>query len=190
MGKAIIVSATPARLKYAKEQLAGKSRDDAFSMPFICGHSMYYLPDLDNLKHLSAPDGFLYETVERDEISRLHAAKGFNNAIQYDLNHPIQGILATLARQGDNIAAIAGACVHCSKMWAIGIDVLPEYRNNGLAAYLVNALAIEILKRDIVPVYSTPSSNVASQRVAHRAGFLPAWMCDHKVRFDGELSNS
>lgn len=50
MGRAIIVSATPARLKYAKEQLVGKSRDDAFSMPFICGHSMNYLPDFDNLK--------------------------------------------------------------------------------------------------------------------------------------------
>ena len=65
MGRAIIVCATPARLKYAKEQLIGKNRDDAFSMPFICGHSMNYLPDLDNLKRLSAADGFLYEIVKK-----------------------------------------------------------------------------------------------------------------------------
>lgn len=189
MGRAIIVSATPTRLKYAKEQLTGKSRDDAFSMQFISGHSMYFLPDLDNLKHLSAPDGFLYDTIEKNEISKLHEVKGFDNAIQHDLNHPIQNTLVMLARQGDAIIAMAGACAWSSKMWSIGIDVLSEYRNNRLAAYLVNALTIEILKRDIVPVYGTSSSNIASQKVAHRAGFMPAWMSDHKVRFEGELSN-
>jgi hypothetical protein len=44
MGKSIVVSATPARLKYARERLAGKERDDAFSMPFIRGHVICYLP--------------------------------------------------------------------------------------------------------------------------------------------------
>jgi hypothetical protein len=61
MGKSIIVSATPTRLKYVKEQLAGKSRDEAYAMPFISDYAMNYLPDLEYLNHLSAPDGFLYE---------------------------------------------------------------------------------------------------------------------------------
>jgi len=190
MGRAIIVSATPARLKYAKEQLTGKNRDDAFSMPFICGHSMNYLPDLYNLKRLSAADGFLYEIVKKNKISKLHEVNGFDNALQRDLNHPIQNTLVMLAKQGDVIVAMASAAAWSSKMWAIGIDVLPEYRNNGLAAYLVNALTIEMLKQDIVPIYGTSSSNIASQKVAHRAGFMPAWMCDHRVRFEGELRNS
>lgn len=190
MGRAIIVSATPARLKYAKEQLTGKSRDEAFERPFICGHSMNYLPDLDNLKRLSTPKGFLYETVERNAISRLYKVKGFDNAIQHDLNHPVQNTLVMLAKQKDAIVAMASAGAWSSEMWGIGIDVLPEYRNNGLAPYLVNALTIEILRRDVVPVYATSSSNIASQKVAHRAGFMPVWMCDHKVRFEGELRNS
>ncbi len=75
-------------------------------------------------------------------------------------------------------------------MWSIGIDVLPEYRNNGLAAYLVNALTFEILQQEIVRVYSTTSSNIASQKVGYRAGYMPAWMSDHQLRFEGELSNS
>lgn len=193
MGKAIIVTATPARLKYAREHITGKSRDDAFSVPFICGHSLFYLPDLDNLRYLPAPNGFLYEIAAENEIPKLREAEGFNNAIQYDLDHPYQNTLVMVARQGEAIAAIAGSgtrAAHCSKMWAIGVDVLPEYRNRGLAAYLVNALAMEILRRDVVPYYGTSSSNIASQKVAHRAGFMPAWMCDHKVRFEGELSNS
>ena len=75
-------------------------------------------------------------------------------------------------------------------MWSIGIDVLPEYRNHGLVAYLVNALTFELLQQDIVPVYTTASSNIASQKVGYRAGYMPAWMSDRQLRFEGELSNS
>lgn len=190
MGKTIVVSATPARLKYAKEQLAGKERDDAFSMPFIRGHVMCYLPDIDNLKRIPAPPNFTYETIQKDEILTLLKTQGFSNALQYNLNHPIQNSLVIVARQGDNIAAMAGAYWWSPKMWSIGIDVLPEYRNNGLAAYLVNALTFELLNQDIVPVYSTTSSNIASQKVGYRAGYMPAWMSDRQLRFEGELSNS
>lgn len=189
MGKSIIVSATPKRLKYVKEQLAEKSRDEAYAMPFISDYAMNYLPDLDNLKHLSAPDDFLYETIEKSEISKLHELNGFNYAIQHNLNHPIQNTLVFLAKKGNAVIAMASASAWCSKMWAIGVDVLSEYRSNGLAVYLVNALAIEILKRNIVPVYSTTACNIASQKVAYRAGFMPAWMCDNKLRFEGELRN-
>jgi RimJ/RimL family protein N-acetyltransferase len=190
MGKSIVVSATPARLKYAKEQLAGKERDDAFSMPFIRGHVMCYLPDIDNLKCITAPPNFTYETIQKDRIAMLRETQGFNNAIQYDVNYPVQNSLAIVARQGDAIVGIAGAYWWSPKMWSIGIDVMPEYRNNGLAVYLVNALTFEILQQDIVPVYSTSSSNIASQKVGYRAGFMPAWMSDRQLRFEGELSNS
>lgn len=190
MGKSIVVSATAARLEYAKEHLAGKERDDAFSMPFIRGHVMCYLPDLDNLKHIIAPSNFTYETIENDRISLLRETQGFSNAIQYDVNYPVQNSMAIVARQGDTIVAIAGAYWWSSKMWSIGIDVLPDYRNNGLAAYLVNALTFEILQREIVPVYSTASSNIASQKVGYRAGYMPGWMSDRQLRFEGELSNS
>lgn len=190
MGKSIVVSATPARLKYAKEQLTGKERDDAFSVPFIRGHVMCYLPDTDNMKHISPPQNFTYETIQKDRILALLETQGFGNALQYDLNHPVQNSLAILARQGDKIAGIAGAYVWSQKMWSIGIDVLPEYRNNGLAAYLINSLTLEILRQDIVPVYSTASSNIASQKVGYRAGYMPGWMSDRQLRFEGELSNS
>ncbi len=190
MGRSIVVSATPARLEYAKEQLAGKDRDDAFSMPFIRGHVMCYLPDLDNLKHITAPSNFTYETIQKERIPMLREIQGFRHAIQYDLNYPVQNSLAIVARQGDIIAGIAGAYWWSPKMWSIGIDVLPEYRNNGLAAYLVNALTFDILQRDFVPVYTTASSNIASQKVGYRAGYMPAWMSDRQLRFEGELSNS
>lgn len=75
-------------------------------------------------------------------------------------------------------------------MWGIGVDVLPEYCNNGLAVYLVNALTIEILNRNIMPCYGVSLSNIASQKVAYRAEFMPAWTIGYGVRFKGELRNS
>ncbi len=190
MGKSIVVSATPARLEYAKEQLAGKNRDDAFAMHFIRGHVMAYLPDLDNMKRIPAPSNFTYEMIDIDKIAMLRDIPGFDNAIQYDVNHPVQNSLAIVARQENTIAGVVGTYWWSPKMWAIGIDVLPEYRNYGLAAYLVNAITFESLSRDIVPVYTTASSNIASQKVGYRAGYMTAWMSDRQLQFEGDLSNT
>ena len=61
-------------------------------------------------------------------------------------------------------------------MWQIGIDVLPEYRNRGVASALTSALAVEILCRNKVPFYCCAWSNLASARNAMRSGFSPAWV--------------
>jgi hypothetical protein len=49
-------------------------------------------------------------------------------------------------------------------------------------------LAIEILKRGKIPYYATAPGNISSQRVAISAGFMPAWTCVYRGRFDGELT--
>ncbi len=193
MGKAIIVSATPARLKYVKEQLAGKSRDEAYAMPFIADYTMNYLPDLERINFIPAPKSFTYETIEKTDIPKLHELTNianFKNAIQQNQNHPIQHNLVMLAKKGDTIVAMASSFVLSPKMWSLGIDVLPEYRSKGLAVYLVNTLTMGILNRNIVPVYATSACNIASQKVGYRAGYMPAWMSDNKLRFEGELKNS
>jgi len=185
MGKSIIVSASPEILNIVKPLLYGKDRDEAFSMPFVYGQGLYYLPDLAQMKSLASPDGFIFEIVEQDDIPLLYQYEGFRNAVQYDVNHPRPDILVTLAKKGDHIVGMAGASKDCAMMWQVGMDVLPDYRNYGLAAYLVNWLTFEILKRGYVPYYGTASSNIASQRVAHRAGYSPAWVCVYKGKFDG-----
>lgn len=185
MGKTIVVSASPNILDIVKPLLYGKNRDEAFSMPFVYGHSLYYLPDLAHIKPLTSPEGFVYEMVERNDIPELYQYEGFHNAIQYDPNHPRPDILAVLAKKDGKIVGMAGASNDCAMMWQVGIDVLPEYRNYGLAAYLVNWLTLEILDRGYVPYYSTACSNISSQRVAHRAGYFPAWVCAYKGQFDG-----
>lgn len=64
----------------------------------------------------------------------------------------------------------------CKDMWQIGVDVLPEYRRQGIASVLTSTLTKEIISRDKVPFYCTAWSNIRSVRNAIKSGFVPAWV--------------
>lgn len=185
MGKSIVVSATPNRLTIAKKYMQDMNRDTIFALPFISGLCLNYLPDLNTISVISPPNNFTYEILERDKIIDLLNMKEFNDAIIYDINHPYQTELAVVAKNGNKVVGIAGGSKPCSRFYQIGIDVLPEYRNLGLASYLVNCLTFEILDRGYVPNYSTKASNIVSQRLAQRAGYYTAWVSDWRCNFEG-----
>lgn len=187
MGRAVVISATPDILPYLQKELSGKTRDEAFSMPFVYGQGLYFLPG--TLQTPPVSEGFTLEWAERADIPKLYALEGFRYAIQHDVNHPRPDALALVAKHGDEVAGIAGASDDCENMWQIGIDVLPAYRGHGLAVALTARLAAEILLRGKVPYYGTATCNIASQRVAHHAGFLPAWACAYRGRFDNALTS-
>lgn len=84
-------------------------------------------------------------------------------------------MLGVGAYDGDRLVGLAGCSADCETMWQIGIDVLPEYRRQGIASVLTNRLARECLARDIVPFYCAAWSNIRSVRNALRAGFKPGW---------------
>ena len=42
---------------------------------------------------------------------------------------------------------------------------------------------------EMVTMGGAASSNIESQRVAHRAGFKPAWICAYRGRFDNMLTS-
>ncbi|GIP32064.1 GNAT family N-acetyltransferase [Paenibacillus sp. J2TS4] len=139
---------------------------------------MHFLPDVKRIKPMSPPRFFSFELIEREEVVSLLDVTRFNEAIIYDTNLPWQTDLAMLAKQDGEIVGLAGASKTCAKLWQIGIEVLPQYRNLGLASYLVNRLTFEILGRGEIPSYDVIASNIASQRVAHRLGYFPAWVSD------------
>lgn len=183
MGQTIIVSATPERLNIAKAYMEGKTRDYIFSSPFIRGLYLHFLPDLNSLQRLSPPDSFTYEVLGMDEVCDLAGMTAFDNAVIHDPTCPYQTVLAVLAKHNGSIVGIAGASNSGEKMWQLGIDVLPGYRRNGLAAYLVNRLTFEVLERGCVPTYDVIASNIASQRVGVRAGYVPAYVTDWRCDF-------
>lgn len=185
MGKSIVVSASPERLAIAKTLMQGKDRDTIFSLPIIRGYYLHYLPDLARLKPISAPVDFSYELIEQDEVASLLGLAGFDNALIYDANHPYQTVLVLLARQAGKIVAMAGACDPWVKIRQLGITVLPAYRRCGLAAYLISSLTWELLQRGYLPTYDVDACNLASQRVAYRVGYYPAWITDRRCDFKG-----
>ena len=134
---------------------------------------------------MSPPEGFHFGVVDEDDALNLPAVTGFNVAVIHDRNHPYQTDLAMLARKNGEIAGIAGASKTCARLWQIGVEVSPEYRRLGLAAYLVNRLTVDVLARGDVPSYDAIASNLASQRVAHRAGYCIAWVSDWRCDFEG-----
>lgn len=188
VGHSVVINASGDILPYIREQLEGKTRDEVFYMPFVYGISPYFLPDIGKIIQLICPDGFEYEMVEKHNIHKLYEVVGFNSAMQYDVNSQRPEVLIALARYKDEIVGMAGASADCKTMWQIGVDVLHPYRGKGLAAALVNMLTLEILNRGYVLYYGTSGSNVISQHVAVRAGYIPAWAHCYKTRLDGILT--
>lgn len=70
---------------------------------------------------------------------------------------------------------LAGASQDAKNMLQIGIDVLPEYRRQGIASALTSAIAHEIIKTGQTPFYSCHWNNIPSFKNALRAGFIPVW---------------
>ena len=137
----------------------------------ICFMAEYFLPDTDILHPLECP----YET-------RILTARDFADLYLPEWSNALcekRRELDTLgvgAYDGQRLVGLAGASRDCDTMWQIGIDVLPEYRRQGIASALTSRLAIEILKLGKVPFYCAAWCNVKSVRNAIKSGFRPAWV--------------
>lgn len=137
----------------------------------VCFMAEYFLPDPEALRPLDCPCELRLLTPDsfaplyRDTWSNALCAK-----------RPQLDVLALGAFDGDRLVGLAGASADCASMWQIGIDVLPDYRRRGIASALTSRLAIEILRRGIVPFYCAAWCNLPSVGNAIRSGFRPAWV--------------
>lgn len=137
----------------------------------VCFMAEYYLPDLDKLQRNPCK----YET-------RLLGPKDFQDLYKEEWSNALceyrkeLDVLAIGAYDQGKLIALAGCSMDCEDMWQIGIDVLPEYRRQGVAKALTSNLAMEILDRGKVPFYCSAWSNLPSVRNAIASGFVPAWV--------------
>lgn len=118
---------------------------------------------------------FKMEIFEGIEIQKLYSDKRFTNALLYTQNELRRDMIAVCAKNGDEIIGVAGASNDSERMWQIGVDVIPEFRQKGVAAAIVSSITQEILMRGAIPYYGTWWSNIASQNVARSCGYYPAW---------------
>lgn len=109
----------------------------------------------------------------QDEILQFSGDSRFEEAFAFCKTAP--DVLGVAAYRDGRIVGMAGASSDSPRMEQIGINTLPEARGNGIGTALVAILKNAVLDQGILPFYGTAFSHIASQRVAIKAGFLPAW---------------
>lgn len=137
----------------------------------ICFMAEYFLPDINHLH--AQPCEYELRLLTPPDFEELYTEK-WNNALSRDRRE--RDILALGAYDGKKLIGLAGCSADCESMAQIGIDVLPDYRKQGVATSLTSRLALEILDREKVPFYCAAWSNIRSVRTAIRSGFRPAWV--------------
>ena len=137
----------------------------------VCFMAEYQLPDPDQVHAL--PCGYPLRVLEQKDFAGLYVPQ-WHNALCEDRKE--LDVLGVGAYDGDALIGLAGCSADADRMWQIGVDVLPAYRRQGVAAALTSRLALEILHRGKVPFYCSAWSNLRSVRNALRCGFRPAWV--------------
>lgn len=136
----------------------------------VCFMAEYFLPELDRLQPL--PCRYRMRLMGPEDFRALYLPE-WGNALCRDRKE--LDVLGIGAYDGDRLIGLAACSADADDMWQIGVDVLPEYRRQGIASALTSRLALEILDRDKVPFYCCAWSNVRSARNAVKSGFSPAW---------------
>lgn len=137
----------------------------------LCFMAEYFLPDITALRELECT--YRIRLLKPSEFSGLYLPQ-WSNAL-CEKRKELDAI-AVGAYDGEKLVGLAGASADCETMWQIGIDVLPEYRRQGIASALTSRLALEILNLGKVPFYCAAWCNIKSVRNAIRSGFVPAWV--------------
>ncbi len=183
-GTNVVASVAPELKEIVEDYLKDKDPERAFETPGILqlenalapfGYGIAYmgqdyLPRVELISDLPCP--FEMRVLEKGEFEHLYT-DDFSNALCEKRKH--LDVLCVAAYDREKEIALAGCSSDGEEMWQIGIDVMKDYRHQGIAAALTSRLAIEILKRGKVPFYGCAWANVKSQRNAVKCGFRPAW---------------
>lgn len=137
----------------------------------ICFMAEYFLPDVHVLKELPCP--YELRVLNPSDFVDLYLPQ-WSNALCEKRKH--LDVLGVGAYDGNKLIGLAGCSADCETMWQIGVDVLPAYRQKGVASAMTSRLALEILARGKVPFYCCAWSNIPSARNAIRSGFRPSWV--------------
>lgn len=160
-----------------QELLQGKNRDEIFELPLVYGQTIHYVPECKPVTSPPAPAHYRCELLFNKDILSLAGLTDFENSLAFDQDGTTPTKAVCVAWHGQHIAGIAGAAPSTvDGFWEIGIDVADGHRYTGLGTYLVSTLTQELLAQDIVPFYSASVTNIASQMVANRCGYVPSWV--------------
>lgn len=182
IGDANIVKLSPNIYYEATKVLNNKNRDELYESDYVIGQTLHYVPDLNAMQMLTYPEGLMFELLLDEDVNKLHGIQGFDNSLAFDETGYTPTCMVLYAQKDDEIIAMAGASFVNDDLREVGVDVKKKYRGKRLASTLVRNLSVEILKRDKIPFYSASVTNIASQSVAIRSGYMPLWTDTFGVR--------
>ena len=136
----------------------------------VCFMAEYFLPDVDQMHLHNCP--YELRVLTQKDFAQLYLPQ-WSNALCKERKE--LDVLGVGAYDGGKLVGLAGCSADCEDMYQIGVDVLPEYRRQGIAAAVTSRLAAEILALEKVPFYCAAWCNLISVRNAIRCGFRPAW---------------
>lgn len=112
---------------------------------------------------------------EADEIQQFKGNSQFKECYMFDENYP--DLLGTAIKNGKEIIAMAGMNQTGKYCLELGVQVLPEYRHQGLATKLITAITVEAQQRypKMVVTYGTQFTHTQSINVAIKSGFNHQW---------------
>ena len=170
----ILVSSSENMYDYVCEKLKDKNTYEVFEFPLVYGQSIYYIPNLNKIKKQDEISKYEFKLFDGN-TNEIDLSSGFENAITFKDGKCISNI-AYCAYKDGKVIGVAGADRVTDDIWEVGIEVLPEYRKDGLATILTKNLTLKILEKNIVPIWSASVSNVGSQAVAANSDYIPLWM--------------
>ena len=184
-GRNVVASARKDLMPAAEDYLRGRRTEACFETPALheldsllapyglrtCHQAEYFLPDPEKTELFPCP--YVLRILEKPDFSALYLPE-WSNALCAARRE--NDVLCVGAYDGGTLIGLAGCSADCDTMWQIGIDVLPAYRQKGIAAALVSRLARETFLRGKIPFYCAAWSNIPSKKTAVRCGFFPAWV--------------
>lgn len=184
-----VVVCTSEDLHYTvRELLQNKNRDEIFELPLVYGQTIHYVPNdsYSCTEDVSSSLNYECEYLFDSDILSLTGLVGFENSLAFDQNGSTTTKAVYIARDKNKIIGVAGAAESAvNGVWEIGVDVMEKYRNARLGTFLVRGLTRELLERNIIPFYSASITNIGSQMVASRCGYIPFWIDTFGTILDG-----
>lgn len=137
----------------------------------VCFMAEFYLPDPEIMREIEC--GYELRVLNPKDFAEYYLPE-WSNALCAE--HRERDVLAVGAFDVGRLVGLAGCSADCDDMWQIGVDVLPEYRRQNIAAAVTSRLAFKIIERGRVPFYCAAWSNIKSARNAVKCGFKLSWV--------------
>lgn len=186
LGSNVVVTADACMQDFLTAYIAGKQGHWLFEIPNLLPleHELnrygYTLTETHHMflscRQVEAVKSYPVKWFYEEEIRQFYGDARFPNAIcpEYQPERPDR--IVVCAYDGNTIMGMAGCSEDAPHWQQIGIDVMPEYRSEGVGTYLVTLLKHKITERGDIPFYGTAVANYHSWNIALNCGFKPVWV--------------